>query len=124
MSMETDERRYTGLEFSREGTWYLDDQGEANFDLPETLNKTPGVLLITGKQTLLISGTIHFGPRVGDFIHSKWCDSRNGEIHRKLNDQLKAGVEVSLWIIDGDYQRQKKGEFIRALAPLWNKRAH
>ena len=108
--------------FRKIGSWYLDQAGEARFDLPAELSSTPGLILICSSGPLLIASTRHFGPRVGDFVHALRGDTLNARIHRRITDLLRAGVEVTLWVMEGEVAKGSKSDAIAALDPIWNKR--
>ena len=107
--------------FKNIGDWYLDVNGEARFDLPPALANKPGLILIMSNVPLLISGTAHFGPRVGDFVHALRGETRNAEIHRQISSRLKTGERVSLWVFEGDSARSMKRKAIDAFQPIWNR---
>ena len=104
------------------GSWYLDVLGEASFDLPFRLRGTPGLILLAAGAPLLVASTTHFGPRVGDFIHSRSGETSNARIHRNITDLLKQGEEISLWVLEGQTARARRTEVIAELKPIWNLR--
>jgi hypothetical protein len=110
------------LGFTHIGCWYLDVLGEASFDLPSRLRGTPGLILLEAGAPLLVASTNHFGPRVGDFIHSRSGETPNARIHRNITDLLKKDREISLWVLEGQTARGRRSEVIAELKPIWNLR--
>jgi hypothetical protein len=100
--------------------WFLDTEAEARVDFPSELVHQSGLILIASDKPLLLASTIHFGPRVRDFISAHTGDNQNVQIHRKITALLQSGTRVSLWLASGEDKRLARREFLKLLSPEWN----
>ena len=109
--------------FKKVGDWYLNLKGKLDIDLPSTLSNTIGVIAMTiDKEAVFLSSTTHYGPRIGDFKHSKNGETGDSKIHHLIEENVKKGKNVTLWVKDTPTPRDEKKELLKYLNPIWNKR--
>ncbi len=109
-------------EFKKIGDWYLNLNGKLDIDFPSSLSNTLGVIAMTIEdEAVFLSSTIHYGPRIKDFKHTKNGETTKARIHNLIEQNLKKGKRVTVWVKDTPAPRDEKNELIRLLNPIWNK---
>ncbi len=108
--------------FRKIGDWYFNSKGKLDIDFPEQLSDVPGIIAITvdGVPTFF-SSTIHYGPRIKDFKHTKNGETTKARIHHLIEANINKNKKVTTWVKNTDNPKQEKVELINKLNPAWNK---